>query len=113
MKIISQLQKALNEADEGILTEEFRIASEDSYIVFNGKLDYTGDSKIALELSLSMPNVIKHYLSESQYNDLSEDQFKGASDKIKKALEEVSSEFEQSLRNKLASYGLKEGEDNG
>ena len=111
MKILESLKKAINETDEGILSDKFHVVSEKSNISFDGNMNYTGDSKIALELSVSMPTVIKHYLSDTSFESISEDQFNKALEKVQNALKEVADNFEQSLTTKLASYGLKEGEE--
>ena len=114
MNVLESLKKALNEAEGNeILTSQFHAVSDKSNITFNGKLGYTGNSKISLELSISMPDVIKHYLSETEYNDLTEEQFNEASNKLQKAVQEIAEQFELSLTNKMAAYGLQEGENNG
>lgn len=105
----------MHEADEDnkMLSDQFQVASTESSIQFNGKLGYTGESKITLDLSISMPNVVKHYASENTFDQISEEQFKGASDKLQNALKEVAAEFENQLKTKMASYGLQEGDNNG
>lgn len=115
MKILESLIQAMNEANEDnkMLSDQFQVASTDSNIQFNGKLGYTGESKITLELSVSMPDIIKHYVSENTFDQISEEQFKSASDKVQNALKEVAEEFENQLKTKMASYGLQEGDNNG
>lgn len=108
MSILEQLKQALNEADENsFLSDQFQI---DSDIKFNGKLNYTGDSKISLDLTFEIPTQTKSYISELDFDDVSEEQFSEASEKVQNALEKVAEEFKLSLRNKLASYGLQERE---
>ena len=109
MSILDQLKQAMNEADENsMLSDTIQVESDN--IKFSGKFSYRGDSRIQLDLSFEMPNQIKTFVSDSAFDSITEDQFSKASEKIKNALERLAQEFKTSLDNKLASYGLHEGE---
>lgn len=110
MNVLNQLQKALNEADENSFLSSSIQAGSD--IKFSGQVSYTGDSKIELSLSYELPLTEKHLISAQSFDNISEEQFNKAVEKIQTALDSVSEEFALSLKNKLASYGL-EGEQNG
>ena len=108
---VQKILKILNEAQEDtFLKQEFHAASSSSPLTFKGEVQYTGQSNIELRLTINMPEVIKHYVTENSYESLSEKQFEDASNKIQNALKDVSEEFALLLQNKLASYGLKEGD---
>jgi hypothetical protein len=122
MNELELLRKALYEADEepetqdssnNMLSDEFHVITDKSNMAFNGKLSYTGDSRIALELTTKMPDVVRHLKSSQQFNSISEEQFKEASEKIQNALKEVLEQSELLLKNKLASYGLEGETQNG
>lgn len=109
MTILNQLKKAINEADENSMLSDV-IQVESDNIKFSGKFSYEGDSRIHLDLSFEMPTQTKTLISDSAFDSITEDQFSKASEKVKNALEDLAQEFKTSLDNKLASYGLHEGE---
>lgn len=108
---VSKILKILNEAEEdSFLKQEFKSVSDSSDLTFDGELSYTGQSNIELRLTINMPEIVKHYITENSYDSLSETQFNGAVDKIQNALKDISEEFSTLLQTKLASYGFKEGD---
>lgn len=111
MSILDQLKQVMNEADEGSSMER-DVHADSSTLKFNGKMSYSGNSAIKLDLTIEMPAITKVYTSKQTFDSISEDQFRKASDKIQNALEDLTKEFNLSLKNKLASYGLNEGEQN-
>lgn len=113
MKIIDHLKNAMYEDANDFLEDEFHVISDKSSIMFNGKLSYTGDSEIKLQLIRKMPDTINYYVSDQSFSELSEQQFKDASEKVQNALKESLDQIELLLKNKLASYGLVKGETNG
>jgi hypothetical protein len=110
MKELELLKRALYEAeDNAMLSDQFQTNSKISGLVFDGKIRYEGDSKIHLDLNISLPAYTQSYITKTEYKEISEDQFSEASKKIQNALQEVSETFATELKNKLASYGLIQG----
>ena len=108
MNEFDTLKRLLNE-DTGILSESFRVELDSFPIALDCNLAYTQESKLQLSVEYIVKSQeSKSYTSETAYSDLSEDQFKGSIDKLNSALEEVLKSVELMIKNKTASYGLKE-----